>query len=77
MPEMSVHVSEAHDLVAEMAFGCSTAVCELVWCKTGKEEFSICGLIRISLLWDLQMTETAKNELARTRRGFVMCKCWY
>ena len=69
---MRVHVSEAHDLVAEMAFGCAATVCELVRSEAGKEEFGGCGFGWIAFLGDLEVTEAAENEFAWAGGGFVV-----
>jgi hypothetical protein len=58
---MCIHVSKAHDLVAEMAFRCSPSIGEFVWRKPGEQEFGICRLVWIAFLWNLQVTETAED----------------
>lgn len=73
---MRIHVSEAHNLVAEVAFGRAAAVCELVGCEAGEEEFGGYRLGWVAFLRDLEVAEAAEDELAGTCGGFVVREGW-
>jgi hypothetical protein len=70
--EMCVHVSEANNLVAEMAFGRTAAIGELMWSEARQKKLCARRFIWITLLWDLKVTEAAKNELTRASCRFVL-----
>lgn len=73
---MGVHVSEANDLVAEMAFCGSATVGEFVGGEAGEEELWIGWLVGVAFLGNLQMAEAAKDQFAWAEGGSVVGECW-
>ena len=59
--EVRVHVSEADDFVAHVAFCRPRAVGELVGGHAGEQGFGVWN-VGVAFLWDDQVAETAKDE---------------
>jgi hypothetical protein len=74
--EVRLHVSEAHDLAAQMALGRASAVGQLVGGETRQEEFWVRRLSWVALLRDLEVAEAAEDELSGAGCGFVVGKGW-
>ena len=72
--EVRLHVSEAHDLAAQVALGRASAVGQLVRREARQEEFGVWWLGRVALLRDLEVAEVTQDELSRAGCGFVVGK---
>lgn len=73
VPEVRLHVAEADDLGAQVAFGRAGAVDELVGREAREEDFWIRGArVGVALLWDEQVAELAEDELAWAGGGAVV-----
>ena len=73
--EVGVHVAEADDLVAEVAFCCARAVDEFVRGEAGEEDFGVVEVgFAFGLLGDDKVAELAEDGFPWTSGCAVLCE---